>query len=133
MIMNTTELTIGRKIYFIDNVAHDVHPAVIDKIEQLTIDENTTETILYITDMKNGDALTIMPDMAYIHEGDAKTKFYADCHETMKAYLAEINTVEDLVRFAYTHDISINQTDNIPPIARAVYQRKAKELLNIEL
>lgn len=119
------------------------------KTAELQADEKLYYVHVQLDEVRSGRLLCIYPDdvvtivddgQGYIQlktdclfrfEEDAKSVLYKKHYETVHGYKDQIKSVEDLVRFMYSHPVSLHAyTDYNARLAASVM---AKELLGIDL
>lgn len=79
----------------------------------------------------NHELVTVPAHELYPFEQDAASHIYTTHYKQLHTYLADIHTINDLIRFAYEHNVSSDSTCDWT--ARIAYQLKAKELTGLQL
>lgn len=120
---------IGDIVYFIEHWTDSCHKARV-----LNINKTHEEGIVYaeLEDLTIPGETGCKIENVYLSEEECNNAIKAKEDAQKQEYLNSIKSVEDLVRFMYSHHVSTcgEYTDWC---ARSVVREKAKELLNIDL
>ena len=107
------------------------HELWSDAINKALITNIAADTV-YIRDTVNGGTVAHPMNCIFKTEEDGLAAFEAENEARVNEYCSRINTIEDLVRFAFDETVSLaEEYSNMN--ARNAYAKKAKELLGIEL
>lgn len=103
-----------------DNEIHEVG------VDYVTRDDNNNIDTVRVYDRAIHEAIIVTLADLYEDKNDAKTELYRRSFEKMQAYKTEIQNIEDLVRFGYTHHIALGSETDLE--ARMAYQIRAEAL-----
>lgn len=122
--MKLADLKDGEELYYIHAALDEVRSGKL----LCTYPESD---VLTITDTNGMDYIQLKVDCVFRFQEDAKSVLYKRHYETVQSYKDQIKSVEDLVRFMYSHQVSLDEyTDYQARLAASI---RAKELLGIEL
>ena len=123
-----TKFNIGSYIYFEGAYNSGVQSGTIVDIFDHTAFDG--KEIKYYTVSTDFGKRNVIADNAYATREECITAMKANSRTLIAKYKSEIDSVNDLVAFGYTHCFSDEEYTNYE--ARCAYRERAKELLGLE-
>lgn len=120
--MSCPRYNVGDRLFFIDRITDTINECVVLRI---FFDAFSREVVYTVHDEVFPSELNQPEHNLFPTEEDAKTAKYSDDHKKLLDRKAEINSLDDLVRFPLNHPICGEQFD---PIDRLAYKLRAEEL-----